>query len=650
MGAGCGMKNRLLEKLADAFPYLVLSAYIAGCIFCILVDRMSYLINGSILAIPAIIGSFAFLAIKREDIDLAARPVLFSYTPSAPQKLFLILYTLTIPALLLTPADSGWGLLTVPFLYAVILIQILSSRPGPAVVLSEVMLTLVVTIYSYTLRPALYFGTTDIMPHGYMATITYLSGHVIPGELGTYTYFPLYHVFVAVSSHMLGLDLQTSLFIVTGLVFSSTVLFLYLLVNYVFKNKQIALLVVLLYAVNADVIYYGTYMVTRTMAYVGFLILLYLLYSMGGAKAEAGSAVTRPVARRGLAVIVVVFILLTHQVSMPMIIILFGLLFLLERVAGERRYISPAFLMVAVSLLAWYWLFIAYSFIDDLFPRADPSLYQNIVLTEVVHEGWTFLLNQVDTLFVVFFSLIGAVYLIWKQQPKYSIVFGVTGLMAIILNVPGVLTVIFQAVSILRIDRFAILFLPILAVATGVGIYILARYLIALKMPPGRAGAILVVLIVLYGIGTLGFLGAEAGYIRYSFNQDEMTGFEHVLETVPSGSPLHSDYYTLRFFERKEITDSERLGLPYYTIYLLRTDLELPAGEGGYIVLPSNQLRHGGLLFGEEAAIDETEFDPEDTLQAYLPTERNIRNVTGRLSATDRVYSNNGVEVYRLPQ
>jgi hypothetical protein len=169
-------------------------------------------------------------------------------------------------------------------------------------------------------------------------------------------------------------------------------------------------------------------------------------------------------------------------------------------------------------------------------------------------------------------------------------------------------------------------------------------------MPPGRAGAILVVLIVLYGIGTLGFLGAEAGYIRYSFNQDEMTGFEHVLETVPSGSPLHSDYYTLRFFERKEITDSERLGLPYYTIYLLRTDLELPAGEGGYIVLPSNQLRHGGLLFGEEAAIDETEFDPEDTLQAYLPTERNIRNVTGRLSATDRVYSNNGVEVYRLPQ
>ena len=648
MEEGSGMKHRLLERFAELFPYLVLSAYIAGCIFCILIDRMSYLINGSILAIPAIIGSFAFLAIKREDLDLAARPALFSHNPSVYPKLFLILYALTIPVLLLAPVDSGWGLLTVPILYAIILIQILSARPKPAVVLSEVVLTLVVTIYSYTLRPALYFGTTDILPHGYMATVTYLSGHVIPGELGTYTYFPLYHVFVAVSSHLLGLEVQTTLFVTTGLVFSSTVLFLYLLVNYLFKNNQIALLAVLLYAVNADVIYYGTYMVTRTMAYVGFLILLYLLYSMGDAKAGTGNAVTRPVARRVLVVIVVVFILLTHQITMPMIIILLGIIFVLERIAGERRYVTPAFLAATVSLLAWYWFFVAYPFVDDLFPRADPALYQSIVFTEVVYEGWTFLLNQVDTLFVVLFSLIGAIYLIWKQQPKYSIVFGVTGLAAIVLNTPGILTVIFQTVSILRIDRFAILFLPILAVATGVGIYVLARYLIAMKISPERVAAILIVLIALYGIGSLGLLGEEAGYIRYSFNQDEVTGFEHVLETVPSGSPLHSDYYTLRFFERKKIRDSERLGLPYYTTYLLQADLEVP-GDGGYVVLPSTQLQHGGLLLEGAAAINATELDLEENLQPYPPTEQNLRNVTGRLSVTDRVYSNNGIEVYRLP-
>ena len=249
----------------------------------------------------------------------------------------------------------------------------------------------------------------------------------------------------------------------------------------------------------------------------------------------------------------------------------------------------------------------------------------------------------------MFFSLIGAVYLVWKQQPKYSIVLGIMGLLAIVLNVPGVLTVIFQMVSVLRIDRFAVLLLPILAVATGIGVYLLARYLVATKMSPERVGTVLIVLVALYGIGSLGLLGDEASYIRYSFNPDEMTGFEHVLKTVPSGSVLHSDYYASRFFERKEISDSERLGLPYYTTYLLETNLEMPE-DGGYVVLPSTQLRHGGLLIGKNASFDETEFDPEESLQPYLPTEQNIHNVTGRLAATDRVYSNNGVDVYRLPQ
>ena len=639
------MKIRSFDRMANVFPYLVLSVYIAGCIFCFLIDRMSYLVNGSILAIPAIIGSFAFLLIKKSDPDLSGGSEILPYNFLASPMLFLLVYTLTIPALLVTPASSRWGLLMVLIIYAIIVIQILSARLRPAVVLIEIMLTLAVTIYNYTLRPALYFGTTDIMPHSYMATITYLSGHIIPGELGTYTYFPLYHVFVALSSHMLGLDIETSLFVTTGLIFASTVLFLYFLVNSVFKNDQITLLVVLAYAMNADVIYYGTYMVTRTMAYVGFLILLYLLYSMTDAKADMEHAVSRPTSRRIFAVIMVVFILLTHQVSTPMIIALIGLLFLLERVIGERRHMSPTFLMVPISLFASYWLFAAYPFIRDLFPRADLSLYQNIVLTEAVYQGWNFLLSQVDTLFVVFFALLGAIYLIWKQQPKHSIAFGILGLIAIILNVPSVLTVVFQLVSVLRVDRFAILFLPVLAIAMGVGIFVLIRYLAAMKVPAGWIGVILVTLVVLYSISSLGFIREEPGYTRYSFNQDEIVGFDYVLEKVPSGSALYSDYYTLRFFGRKEINESEQLGLPYYTNYLIPKNLEVP-GDTGYIILPDDQLRHGGLLFGEEAAMQETEFDPEKGLQPYLPTEENVQNITGSLSAEDKVYSNSGVEVY----
>ena len=342
-------------------------------------------------------------------------------------------------------------------------------------------------------------------------------------------------------------------------------------------------------------------------------------------------------------VITVIFILLVHQISTPMIIVLLGLLFILELYAHDNIHVTPVFLMVPITLCSSYWLFIAYSFLGELLPRTDPSLYQNIVFTDVVyHLGLSFLVNQIDTLLIVFFALIGAIYLIWKQQPRYSVVLGILGFLAILLNVPSALTTVFQLVAILRIDRFALLFLPFLASIMGFGVYLFGRYLSDVKVPTRSVGVLLVALVVLYGIGSLGFVKAEAdelSYVRDSFNQDEIVGFDHVLKTVPSGSSLHSDYYTSRFFTRQEIDQSERLGLPYYISYWMKDDLEA-SGERGYIILPDNQFRRGGLLFGKG-----DEFDPE-SLQPYMPTEENTRKMTSRLSTEDKIYSNHGIDIY----
>lgn len=637
------MKIRLLERIANISPYLILLTYIAGCIFCLLVGKMSTLINGSIMAVSAILGSFAFILIKRQDLDPSGKTEVFSYNRSKSLMLFPLFYTLTILVLLITPAESKWGLLVILVLYAIIFIQILSRGLIPGVVLLEIMLTLAVTIYSYTLRSALYFGWTDILPHTYMSTVTYLSGHVIPGELGNYTYFPLYHVFVAISSHVLGLDIQTSLFVITGLIFSSTVLFLYCLVNIIFRNEQIALITALMYAMNADVVFYGRYMVTRTMAYVGFLILLYLLYSLTNPGTDVGYAVARPTIRKIFVVITVIFILLVHQISTPIIIILLGLLFVFELYIHDNTHVTPVFLMVPITLCASYWLFIAYSFLGELFPRTDPSLYQSIVfIGGMSSSGLSYLVNQIDILLIVFFALTGAIYLVWKQQPRCSIVFGVLGLLAILLSVPTVLTMMFQLVTILNIDRFALLFLPFLAIATGFGLYTFSRYLTTVKVPKRVVGVLLVALVVLYGIGSLVFVKAEAdelSYERDSFDQVEIAGFDHVLRAVPSGSSLHADYYTWRFFTRQKLDQSERLGLPYYTSHLMEDDLEA-SGERGYIILPDNRFRCDGLVFGKG-----DEFDPE-SVQPYLPTEENIRKMTSRLSTEDKIYSNYGVDIY----
>ena len=115
------MKIRLLEKVTEAFPYLVLVTYIAGFIFSILIDRVSYLVNGSILAIPAIIGVFTFIIIKKRDVDLSGNIGLFSYNPSKSTLLFGLLYTLTIAILLIASAESKWGLVAILILYVTFL-------------------------------------------------------------------------------------------------------------------------------------------------------------------------------------------------------------------------------------------------------------------------------------------------------------------------------------------------------------------------------------------------------------------------------------------------------------------------------------------------------------------------------------------------
>lgn len=641
------MKIRSLERMANVFPYLLLSVYIIGCIFCVYIDRMNYLINGSIMAIPAIIGSAAFVLIKKRDLDLSWKVNLFQYNHLISPLSFSLFYALAALIFLTTSVESRWGLFAVLIIYTIVFIQILSRRLRPVTVLVEILLTLLITIYSHTLRPALYFGSTDILPHSYMSTVTSLSGHTIPAELGAYTYFPLYHVFVAQASQMLGLDIQTTLFVTTGLIFATTVLFLYYLVNGIFRNEQITLLVVLAYAMNADVIYYGTYMVTRTMAYVGFLILLYLLYTMAGPRADTKDTIARPTARRISAVIMVIFILLTHQVTTPMIIALIGLLFILEWVIRDKKHVGPAFLMVPVSLFASYWGFVAYPFMDDLLPRTNLSLYQNVVFTDVVYSGLGFLISQLDNLFVVFFATIGAIYLVWKQQPRYAVIFGVLGLTAILLNLPNVLTVIFQFATILKVDRFALLFLPMLALVMGVGIYVFARHLSVARPSVRLIGVVLIALIVLFGIGSLGFIKEEPGYKRYYFHQDEVAGFERVLTTVPSGSYLYSDYYTLRFFGRDEIDGSETLKLPHYIPRMLQTDLNM-SEKSGYIILPDSQLKHGGLLFGNEVMLEGDELDPTKSLHPYRSTEENIQNMTNGLSVENKVYSNSGIDVYHF--
>ena len=148
-------------------------------------------------------------------------------------------------------------------------------------ILAEMFLASLNSIYSLTLKYPLYFGATDTMPHLYISDITLLSGKIIPKDVDiSYAVYPLYHIFVSICTMISGLPLQSAYFLFIPIPFLILIFFLYQISLYLTENIQISLIACLLYSVSSTIVFYGSYVVTRVFAYIGFVIILFLFFKM----------------------------------------------------------------------------------------------------------------------------------------------------------------------------------------------------------------------------------------------------------------------------------------------------------------------------------------------------------------------------------
>ena len=150
---------------------------------------------------------------------------------------------------------------------------------------------------------------------------------------------PLYHVFIAEASELLNTSIKTSLFLVTAPIYAITIVFLYYLFNHITNNRQISLLSCVLFSVSSVVLYYGTNVITRTMSFIMFIVLLYLIYSVNFKKDK--------ISLKSLSVIVAVFLTLVHNVSLPQLVLLLILLFAIGIYNRGQQLHKQAFLYIA---------------------------------------------------------------------------------------------------------------------------------------------------------------------------------------------------------------------------------------------------------------------------------------------------------------
>lgn len=628
-----------IRQIIPYSPYLVLLVTIAGISLAFFLQMPDLALKGIFLIFPAFLASFLLQPVCKKDLAFHDSITLFSCNRKYLLPLFTCLFATTLIILAAGLGNSWIYPALVVLLYVIILIQIFSGETSKVMVLSEIMLTQAGFIWGSVKKYDFYFGGTDIMPQQFMATITYLSGHVLPPEFGGYTDFPLYHIFVAECSHVVGLDIETVIFSFTWPISVISVIFVYYIFLNTVRNEQIALLTSLIYSMSAIGLTHSIYMIPRSLAFVGFLMLLYFMTSSNRFK--------NPYAKCILITIIAVYTVLVHQVSILLIIALFCLLIVCEWFVDHEKYVTDMSFLFILVISVGYWMYVAFSFARSTFTsRLDTNLWENPVViraTDLLPADpmvtWSYYINSIGTEILLFFAVLAIGYLLWRKKHDYLTVFALFALITLVVYVPNPLHMVWQLESLIAINRFELFMGPFMGLIMGAGVYILSQYLLRAKIPVNAICILLIGIIFLYSSSTTGLLKIDPSINRDNFNSDEVEGLDFVYRYVPYGSTIHTDYFSQRYLGATYFSESEALGLPYYSTGIIG-DLNAIASYSGYIVLPYKEFTRRGLTLGVG-----NEFVPQHVYPCY-PTEENTINVMTGLEPRDKLYSNQAIMIY----
>ncbi len=625
-------KNNKLRSFALALPAVILLTVVSGFLLAFAIDRPDYAIRGLATGLPAILASFFLVMIYRKgDIELTSSSNTLAIGQRTLMMLFGILFNVSILILLLIPFRPWYYFVLILILYSLIFTQIFSRDANALMILSEIILLMASVICGMTLKYPLYFGWTDILPHLFFAKITYLSGHTLPMDYFLeYANFPLYHILIAESSYLLGLDLKNTLFLIAIPLYVILIVFIYKLFNLTTRNSQMSLLTCLIYSVTSVVILYGAYAITRTIAYVGFIIMIYLTYKGHSEKNEA--------VYRSLAIFLSIFIILAHQVSIIQMVILMLFLLVCERIAGNKKYLSTNFFVLINITFIGYWFYGAYSFTRSVIEsHIRPEYFETPVVKATVQSGneWSFLVNNIDSSIFLFFALIGIGYILWKENKKYARVFSLFALSTLVLYTPNPIQLLWQSMVLFRFDRFMLMLAPFMSFVMSAGIFAFLYYLMSKNVKIRSAFMIVLVLFSIFSFYSIISNAEDSNYFKSDTNrkyfiEEELIGYDHVSGHVPFGSTLHSDYETSRYFTQREFNESDALELPYYRSYMISAYDGIPDYEG-YILIREKQFIDTKLAFEEGE---------------YFPTSENQIQLYTYLQRNNKIYSNTAVDLY----
>lgn len=453
-------------RLSKIVAFLIIIFAVLGSLVFLLKADARLFIKGVLficipLLLPAIIAIyrpelFEFKAICIPDIRTLnfKRHVIFI-------GIFLLLYIFSI--YLVYPIENRT--LTYFFLVSlmggIILLEIFFFRTGLWTILIQEMALLINITFSYTLKHSSPIFTTDIFFHMHLVEIIAKLGY-FSGIMSSYENWPLFHIINSIGLILTNLEPSKSYFILSGLCFVITALFLYLIVNFVFKNIRLSLFTVLIYIFLRPVGFECMNMITRSSGYVFCILLLYLMIKK-----------KNKVRISFLSIFLIFPLILTHQTTLAYFLILLLLIYIIEYIITGSNNITIGYLILFIISIIAYWFFICGPIFDNwlhIFFSAKESIY--IAASEAVdNENTIFstIMRLLDYSILLFISTIGAFVLLMQKPASFKTVLSLVSVIVLPLIHPSISALFLSFLGY----RWPIMISPFVAIIAAAGSYFL---------------------------------------------------------------------------------------------------------------------------------------------------------------------------------
>ena len=598
----------LIHKILQYIPLLGIAASILVIVMLIALGKWQLMQYALVLLIPLMLVSIWFYT-KKSSIkgDLST---LESYcTLDLSQRPFIKIYTIILAVMIIwltiSSSRDALFLALLVLMYGISVIQIFLKKFNEKPIIIQLMITSLIFVLTKQFCYYYFAGGGDCLVHSVMAFSIVDNGYINVELFGGYANYALMHVSIAFTSILTTLPINYAHWIAISIPLLLGSVFIYYISFYLTSSKRISILSVFLYLMIPIVLYYIPNAAPRTLATLAFVILLYIFLK------NADNYLIPIWITCG---IMTIYMVMVHHAQLILLFAVMTMLIITYYFYFHNfSRVQKGILIIFYSIPILYYLF---TYIISLVGILKKNFFGVLTSTDITDTAevtsTTFGIAQILTLSVgvllLIIIILGMYYLMLPQnlRTKSVILWPIT-LLLFAVFIPGVADAFTMISMMEQIGRLQIVLAPIFAVVMAIGCLVLGFFIFN-KFQSSKAVAIIMIVFCILMIIASPiisnsrdsdlFLGTELGSSKTYFTESEISMFGYVEKNVLSGSGIHSDYATTRYFTASQKMQS--IGTPYYTFPAgtleLFTDDSTVLNQNSYLIFREDEYLTRGFL------------------------------------------------------